>query len=165
MNTLGKFACTLVAILAVVSTQAQTRPEKPTPEVPPTRPETPPTRPGVPPARPETPPVVVPRLGIPAHSQLSPEIRALVEQYQTAAQTFATEQRALLAQVRGSAEAERAALKEQLKTTREKFLEDTQQLRADIREQIRDLRTKLREGAGAVEGAAEGRAKGRPGRP
>ncbi len=151
MNTLGKFACTVLATLAVVSTQAQTRPEPPAPPTPPTRPE--------------APPIVVPRFGIPANSQLSPEIRALVEQYQTAAQTFATEQRALLAQVRGSTEAERAALKEQLKTTREKFLEDTQQLRADIREQIRDLRSKLREGAAAVEGAAEGRAKGRPGRP
>jgi hypothetical protein len=151
MNTLGKFACVLVTTLTVVSTQAQSRPERPNPPSPPTRRD--------------VPPVVVPRLGLPPNAQVSPEIRALVEQYQTAAQTFAAEQRALLAQVRGSTEAERAALKEQLKATREKFLEDTQQLRADIREQIRDLRSKLREGAGAVEGAAEGRAKGRPGRP
>lgn len=122
---------------------------------PPSRPD----RPGRPP-HPD-----VPKLGIPRNATLPAELKALVEQYQTAAKTFAEDQKELIAKIRGATDAEKATLKEQLKTNREKFLEDTKQLRADIREQVRDLRDKLKEGGGAVDGGTEGKGKGRGNRP
>jgi len=88
---------------------------------------------------------VAPQLVIPANSQLTPEIRSMVEEYQGEARKFAIQQRALLSRIRDSDETDRATLREQIRTNRERFLEDTRQLRADIREQTRKLRAKLRE--------------------
>ncbi len=129
---------------------------------------------GDPPTRPERdgrggngrpPQVELPKLGIPRNVTLPDDLKKLVEQYQTAAQKFAEEQKALIAQIKGATEEDKAKLKEQLKGNREKFLEDTKQLRADIREQVRDLRAKLKESGTAVDGGTEGKGKGRGNRP
>jgi hypothetical protein len=149
MNAFRKLSLALAAAAAVASFSTVLAGDTPT------RPE----RPGRPPQ------VEIPKLGIPRNATLPEDLKKLVEQYQTAAKKFAEDQKDLIAKIRGATDAEKAALKDQLKGNREKFLEDTKQLRADIREQVRDLRDKLKENGGAVDGGTEGKGKGRGNRP
>ena len=107
------------------------------PPTPPSKPDD--SRPGRP-GGPGRPGIDIPRIGIPKGVELPEDVKKLVTQYQDAAKKFADEQKTLISQLRGATEEDKAKLKEQLKTNRDKFLEDTKQLRADIREQVRDLR-------------------------
>ena len=110
--------------------------------------------------------VEIPRFGVPKNANLSDDLKKLISQYQDAAQKFAAGQKELLAQLKGSTDEQKQALKDLLKANRQQFLDDTTQLRADIREQLRELRQKFKDsGAGAVDNGAEGKGKGRPGRP
>ena len=152
MNSFRKLTFALAAAAAVASFSSVFAGD------PPVRPERP-ERGGRPPQ------VELPKLGIPRNVTLPDDLKALVEQYQTAAKKFAEDQKALVAQIKGATDEDKAKLKEQLKSNREKFLEDTKQLRADIREQVRDLRAKLKESGTAVDGGTEGKGKGRGGRP
>ena len=105
----------------------------------------------------------VPNLGIPSKLDLPEDLRKLVDQFRTQAQTFVASQKELAQQLRGATAEQKETLKEQLKTNREKFLEDTAQLRADIRERVKELRATLQDSRPVDAGAGEGRGKGRRG--
>ncbi len=110
--------------------------------------------------------IEIPKIGIPPNANLSDDLKKLITQYQDTAQKFAAGQKDLLAQLKGATDEQKQTLKDQLKANRQQFLDDTTQLRADIREQLRELRQKIKDSAtGAVDTGADGKGKGRPGRP
>lgn len=105
----------------------------------------------------------VPSFGISAKLELPADLKVLVEQFRAQAEAFVTAQKELAKQLKGSTAEQKEQLKEQLKTNREKFLEDTAQLRADIRERVKELKTTLQESRPVDAGAGEGRSRGRRG--
>lgn len=105
----------------------------------------------------------VPNLGIPTKLELPEDLQKLVDQFRTQAQTFVASQKELAQQLKGATAEQKETIKEQLKTNREKFLEDTAQLRADIRERVKELRATLQDSRPVDAGAGEGRGKGRRG--
>lgn len=107
--------------------------------------------------------VEVPSFGISSRLELPADLKALVEQFRAQAEAFVTAQKELARQLKGSTVEQKEQLKEQLKTNREKFLEDTAQLRADIRERVKELKTTLQESRPVDAGAGEGRKRGRRG--
>ena len=70
-------------------------------------------------------------------------------------------QKALAATLGTATAEEKAKIKEQLKANRDKFLEDTKQLRADIREQIKALRAALKDTPPVDGGDKGGKGHGR----
>jgi hypothetical protein len=123
------------------------------------------------PERPEAPKggkpqIEIPKFKLPPNAEIPADLKALITQYQDAAQKFAAQQKELLAQIKGATDEQKQKLKETLKGNRQTFLDDTTQLRADIREQLRELRAKLKDSAPTtVDPSGEGKGKGRPGRP
>lgn len=122
-------------------------------------------KPPVPPVPPKTeggrPGFEIPRLGVPPNANIPDALKALIAQYQDAAQKFAASQKDLLAQLKGATDEQKQKLKEQLKGNRDTFLADTSQLRSDIREQLRELRNTLKGSTpGAVDGGTDPKGKG-----
>ncbi len=105
----------------------------------------------------------VPNLGIPSKLDLPEDLQKLVDQFRTQAQTFVASQKELTQQLKGATAEQKETIKEQLKANREKFIEDTAQLRADIRERVKELRATLQDSRPVDAGAGEGRGKGRRG--
>jgi hypothetical protein len=105
----------------------------------------------------------VPNLGIPSKLDLPEDLQKLVDQFRTQARTFVASQKELAQQLKGATAEQKETIKEQLKSNREKLLEDTAQLRADIRERVKELRATLQDSRPVDAGAGEGRGKGRRG--
>jgi hypothetical protein len=105
----------------------------------------------------------VPNLGIPSKLDLPEDLRKLVDQFRTQARTFVASQKELAQQLKGATAEQKETIKEQLKSNHEKLLEDTAQLRADIRERVKELRATLQDSRPVDAGAGEGRGKGRRG--
>ena len=135
---------------------------------PPTPPATPPTGE---PARPETPKrgrgpgVEVPRIGVPDKvlPTLPQALQDQIGKYREQSKTFIDAQRELAKTLSTATEEQRNTIREQLKANRDKFLTDTQQLRTEIRDQLKDLGVAVRENK-PTDGGGTGGGKG-PGRP
>lgn len=152
----------MLAAITAVSSVAQTAP-----------PTTPPTTPPEKPARPEKPEVgrggrgpgmEVPRIGVPDNvlSTLPQALQDQISKYREQSKTFIDAQRELAKTLSTATEEQRNTIREQLKANRDKFLTDTQQVRTEIRDQLKDLGVSVRDnkpGAGAPGG---GRGPGRP---
>jgi gas vesicle protein len=107
----------------------------------------------------------VPRIGVP-DSVLSTLPQALQDQitkYREQSKTFVDAQRDLAKTLSTATEEQRNTIREQLKANRDKFLADTQTLRTEIRDQLKDLGVSVRENK-PTDGTAPGGGKG-PGRP
>ena len=103
----------------------------------------------------------IPKIGVPSNANIPDSLKALITQYQDAAQKFAASQKELLAQLKGATDEQKQKLKETLKANRDTFLADTTQLRADIREQLRELPNTLKSSTpGAVDGGTDPKGKG-----
>jgi gas vesicle protein len=105
----------------------------------------------------------VPNLGIPPKLELPEDLKKLVDQFRAQAQTFVSSQKEIAQQLKGATSEQKELLKEQLKTNREKFLEETAALRTDIRERVKELKATLQESRPVDAGAGEARGKGRRG--
>lgn len=135
---------------------------------PPTPPTTPPTEK---PARPEKPQrgrgpgVEVPRIGVPDKvlSTLPQALQDQIGKYREQSKTFIDAQRELAKTLSTATEEQRNTIREQLKANRDKFLTDSQQLRTEIRDQLKDLGVAVRENK-PTDGGGTGGGKG-PGRP
>jgi hypothetical protein len=90
-------------------------------------------------------------------------LQKLIDQYNAQRKTETDAQKALLAKLAGATDTEKQAIKDQLKANRDKFLEDTKQLRTDIREQIKALRAALGDTPPVDGGDKGGKGKGRKG--
>jgi gas vesicle protein len=124
------------------------------PTVPPTTP--PPTddhRGGRPPR------IEIPRIEVPAgvRDQLPQALQDQIAHYRELSQAFIDQQRELTTSLRTATEDERNRIREQLRGNRERFLADTQTLRTEIRDQLREIRHTMREQQG---GTNPGRGRG-----
>lgn len=114
-----------------------------------------------------TPPTVKPPEVVrPEHPEVpvnvSPEVRALIDQFKAAREKFLADQSALREKLKGATEAQRQTIRDQLKTNREAFNEQNKALREQIRERIKELRRVL-PGLQKPVDAAGGTGGGRPG--
>ena len=131
--------------------------------------QTPPTAPPDRPARPEKPPggrgpgMEVPRIGVPDRvlSTLPQALQDQITKYREQSKTFIDAQRDLAKTLSTATEEQRNTIREQLKANREKFLADSQTLRTEIRDQLKDLGVSVR-GNRPVDGGGAGKGPGRP---
>jgi exonuclease VII large subunit len=80
---------------------------------------------------------------LPERPALPADLKALIEKFNAARETYLTDQKALFEQLRTAAEADRAAIREKIQANREEFLTATKTLREDIRTQMQNLRDQL----------------------
>jgi gas vesicle protein len=107
----------------------------------------------------------VPRIGVPDKvlSTLPQALQDQITKYREQSKTFVDAQRDLAKTLSTATEEQRNTIREQLKANRDKFLADTQTLRTEIRDQLKDLGVSVRENK-PTDGTAPGGGKG-PGRP
>ena len=151
----------VLAAATALSTFAQATPPTTPPADKPARPEKPVGRPGGPggPGR----GMEVPRIGVPDNvlSTLPKALQDQITKYREQSKTFIDAQRELAKTVAGATEEQRNTIREQLKANREKFLADSQTLRTEIRDQLKDLGVSVR-GNRPVDGGGAGKGPGRP---
>jgi len=145
----------VLAAATALSTFAQANP----PTDKPAGPEKPEGRPGGPggPGR----GMEVPRIGVPDKvlNTLPQALQDQITKYREQSKTFIDAQRDLAKTLSSATEEQRNTIREQLKANRDKFLADTQQLRTEIRDQLKDLGVSVRENRPADGG---GKGQGRP---
>ena len=150
----------MLAAITALSSVAQS--------APPTPPTTPPTEK---PARPEKPQrgrgpgVEVPRIGVPekVFTTLPQSLQDQISKYREQSKGFIDAQRDMAKTLSTATQEQRNTIREQLKANRDKFLADTQQVRTEIRDQLKDLGVSVRENK-RTDGGGSGAGKG-PGRP
>jgi hypothetical protein len=96
------------------------------------------------------PPVVRPDMPVrpdrperPERPPLPPELKALLEKFETAREEYLKEQAELFKQLRGATEADREAIRAQIKEKREIWIEKTKEVREEIRKRLEELKDKL----------------------
>ena len=110
--------------------------------------------------------IEVPRIGVPekVFTTLPQALQDQITKYREQSKTFIDAQRDLAKTLGTVTDEQRNAIREQLKANRDKFLTDTQQVRTEIRDQLKDLGVSVREnkpsGGG---GSGGGKGPGRPG--
>ena len=150
----------MLAAITALSSVAQS--------APPTPPTTPPTEK---PARPEKPQrgrgpgIEVPRIGVPekVFTTLPQSLQDQISKYREQSKGFIDAQRDMAKTLSTATQEQRNTIREQLKANRDKFLADTQQVRTEIRDQLKDLGVSVRENK-RTDGGGSGAGKG-PGRP
>jgi len=173
MNSKKSFL--LAALLATVTTLssfAQSAPPTPPPGKPPEKPENQ-EKPENPekPKNPEVgrggrgPGIEVPRIGVPekVFTTLPQSLQDQISKYREQSKGFIDAQRDLAKTLSTATQEQRNTIREQLKANRDKFLADTQQVRTEIRDQLKDLGVSVRENK-PTDGGGSGGGKG-PGRP
>ena len=105
----------------------------------------------------------LPGFRVPKNATVPEALQKSINQYNALRKSQTDVQKGLLAKLAGATEADKQAIKDQLKSNREKFLEDTKQLRTDIREQIKALRAALGDTHPVDGGDRGGKGKGRKG--
>jgi gas vesicle protein len=109
--------------------------------------------------------IEVPRIGMPekVFTTLPQALQDQITKYREQSKTFIDAQRDLAKTLGTVTDEQRNAIREQLKANRDKFLTDTQQVRTEIRDQLKDLGVSVRENKPSG-GGGSGGGKG-PGRP
>jgi len=167
MNSKKSFL--LAALLATVTTLssfAQSAPPTPPTGKPPEKPEN-----QEKPENPEVgrggrgPGIEVPRIGVPekVFTTLPQSLQDQISKYREQSKGFIDAQRDLAKTLSTATQEQRNTIREQLKANRDKFLADTQQVRTEIRDQLKDLGVSVRENK-PTDGGGSGGGKG-PGRP
>ena len=170
MNSKKSFL--LAALLATVTTLssfAQSTPPTPPTGKPPEKPES--QEKPENPEKPENsrggrgPGIEVPRIGVPekVFTTLPQSLQDQISKYREQSKGFIDAQRDLAKTLSTATEEQRNTIREQFKANRDKFLADTQQVRTEIRDQLKDLGVSVRENK-PTDGGGSGGGKG-PGRP
>src|SRR5262245_31711946 len=81
----------------------------------------------------------------PKNSELPPEVSKRVDRFKLDAKAYLDAQEALKKQMVGASDTERAALREQLRLLREKWLERSRELREEYKERRAELEDKLKD--------------------
>ena len=118
--------------------------------------------------KPETgrgPGIEVPRIGVPekVFTTLPQSLQDQISKYREQSKGFIDAQRDVAKTLSTATQEQRNTVREQLKANRDKFLTDTQQVRTEIRDQLKDLGVSVRENK-PTDGGGSGGGKG-PGRP
>jgi gas vesicle protein len=160
MNSKNSFL--LAALLATVTTLSSfaQSPEKPQKQEKPEKAEKQ--------EKPETgrgPGIEVPRIGVPekVFTTLPQSLQDQISKYREQSKGFIDAQRDVAKTLSTATQEQRNTVREQLKANRDKFLTDTQQVRTEIRDQLKDLGVSVRENK-PTDGGGSGGGKG-PGRP
>lgn len=160
MNSKNSFL--LAALLATVTTLSSfaQSPEKPQKQEKPEKAEKQ--------EKPETgrgPGIEVPRIGVPekVFTTLPQSLQDQISKYREQSKGFIDAQREVAKTLSTATQEQRNTVREQLKANRDKFLTDTQQVRTEIRDQLKDLGVSVRENK-PTDGGGSGGGKG-PGRP
>ena len=160
MNSKNSFL--LAALLATVTTLSSfaQSPEKPQKQEKPEKAEKQ--------EKPETgrgPGIEVPRIGVPekVFTTLPQSLQDQIAKYREQSKGFIDAQREVAKTLSTATQEQRNTVREQLKANRDKFLTDTQQVRTEIRDQLKDLGVSVRENK-PTDGGGSGGGKG-PGRP
>ena len=163
MNSKNSFL--LAALLATVTTLSSfaQSPEKPQKQEKPEKAEKP--------KNPETgrggrgPGIEVPRIGVPekVFTTLPQSLQDQISKYREQSKGVIDAQREVAKTLSTAPQEQRNTVREQLKANRDKFLTDTQQVRTEIRDQLKDLGVSVRENK-PTDGGGSGGGKG-PGRP
>jgi uncharacterized coiled-coil DUF342 family protein len=166
MNSKKSFL--LAALLATVTTlssfaQATPPAEKPEKQEKPEKPEKPEGGRGGRGGR--GPGIEVPRIGVPekVFTTLPQSLQDQISKYREQSKGFIDAQRDMAKTLSTATQEQRNTIREQLKANRDKFLADTQQVRTEIRDQLKDLGVSVRENK-RTDGGGSGAGKG-PGRP
>ena len=157
MNSKNSFL--LAALLATVTTLSSfaQSPEKPQKQEKPEKVGKPETGRG--------PGIEVPRIGVPekVFTTLPQSLQDQISKYREQSKGFIDAQREVAKTLSTATQEQRNTVREQLKANRDKFLTDTQQVRTEIRDQLKDLGVSVRENK-PTDGGGSGGGKG-PGRP
>lgn len=110
----------------------------------------------------QRPRVEIPKIEVPANlkDKLPAALQAQLTSYRELSKTFIDQQHALTAGIRTMTKEERNTIRTQLKANRERFLTDTKQVRADIRDQLKEVGQAAREHQGTPKTPGEGRGRG-----
>jgi gas vesicle protein len=173
MNSKKSFLlAALLATITTLSSFAQSAPPTPPTGKPPEKPENQqkPENPGKP-KNPEVgrggrgPGIEVPRIGVPekVFTTLPQSLQDQISKYREQSKGFIDAQRDMAKTLSTATQEQRNTIREQLKANRDKFLADTQQVRTEIRDQLKDLGVSVRENR-RTDGGGSGGGKG-PGRP
>lgn len=164
-NMNSKKSFLLAALLATVTTLSSVAqsPEKPQKQEKPEKVEKP--------EKPEAgrggrgPGIEVPRIGVPekVFTTLPQSLQDQISKYREQSKGFIDAQREVAKTLSTATQEQRNTVREQLKANRDKFLTDTQQVRTEIRDQLKDLGVSVRENK-PTDGGGSGGGKG-PGRP
>ena len=87
---------------------------------------------------------------------LPDDVKALIQKFDSERDTFLKAQEDLRKQMKDASKDKRDDLREQLRTNREKWLEEQKQLREDIRDRLKELTDKLPSHRDAIDDAKEG---------
>jgi gas vesicle protein len=171
-NMNSKKSFLLAAVLATVTTLSSFAQSTPPTGKPPEKPENQqkPENPGKP-KNPEVgrggrgPGIEVPRIGVPekVFTTLPQSLQDQISKYREQSKGFIDAQRDMAKTLSTATQEQRNTIREQLKANRDKFLADTQQVRTEIRDQLKDLGVSVRENR-RTDGGGSGGGKG-PGRP
>ena len=109
--------------------------------------------------------IEVPRIGVPekVFTTLPQSLQDQISKYREQSKGFIDAQRDVAKTLSTATQEQRNTIREQLKANRDKFLTDTQQVRTEIRDQLKDLGVSVRENK-PTDGGGSGGGKG-PGRP
>lgn len=80
----------------------------------------------------------------PADPVLPADVKALVQQFQTDQAGFIAQRQKLLDELKQASAADRAAIRDQLRDLRNKWLDEQKQLREDIRQRLQEIKDQLK---------------------
>lgn len=108
--------------------------------------------------------VEVPELKLPANVEVPDAVKGLAADFKTRAQSYVDQQKEVWKRAEGATKSEREKLKEQLKANRAEFLLQTRQLRAELKERIKELQKTLGNSRPLDEGVGERGGRNRRGK-
>ena len=102
--------------------------------------------------------VEIPRINIPPPllDKLPDDVKKLIDEFKALSDKYVADQKALFEGLRGANSDAKEKIKEQLKANRQSFLDQTKEIRSDIRERLKELRDELKNLKPADAGGSEG---------
>lgn len=104
----------------------------------------------------------IPEIKLPTHVELPASVRGLAADFRSQAQQYVERQKVLSARAETATAAERERIREQIKANRAQFLQQTRQIRSEIKDRIREVHRSIGnsrplDGAAAERGAGSRR--------
>ena len=92
---------------------------------------------------------------LPPRAKVPEDMKQLVTEFRKQAETYVERRKELLKQIKGASTEDRDRIKEQLKNNRQLFLDQTRDIRSEISERIKELKTTIKENRPQAAGASE----------
>lgn len=92
---------------------------------------------------------------LPPRAKVPEDMKQLVNEFRKQAESYVEQRKELQKQIKGASAEDRERIKDQLKATRQLFLDQTRDIRNDIAERIKELKTTIKENRPQAAGASE----------